>query len=168
MKMKAQGGMLEDILMAVFILLIIVIAVFFVFGFSFGNSKTQDSAEKLKNTILTADFLMQSPLLIKDDGIFEDTKISSFISDKGCEDIKKILNKEKICVQIEKILVTGEKGLQCVDGSFDKKCTKWEICETDCLELEKDSRKIESPINIHRTIQNKNELGLMTVKLPLD
>ena len=166
--MKAQGGMLEDILMAVFILLIIVIAVFFVFSFEFGGAKSQQSGDKLRDTIFTADFLMQSPLIAKEDRVLDDLKISNFVSDKGCEDIKKILDKKKICIQIEKILVTGEKDLQCIEGRFDKKCTKWEICETDCLELEKDSRLVETPVNIHRTIQNKNELGLMRIKLPLD
>ena len=37
MKLKAQSGMLEDILMAVFILIIIVVAVFFIFGFQRGK-----------------------------------------------------------------------------------------------------------------------------------
>ncbi len=168
MKMKkGQGAMLDDILMAVFILIIIVMAVFFVFGLQLGSSKTEQTIERVKETIFTTDYFMQSPLLSKEPRVLDDSKLANFISDKGCEDLKKIIGKQKMCIQVEKILLSGEKEYQCIEGQFSE-CTKWEMCSNDCVDLEGKSTIIESPVNIHRATKNKNELGLIRVKLPVE
>jgi len=163
--MKGQGEMLSHMLMVVFILLIVVIAVFFVFGFGIGQVKTEQSIDRVRDIMFEANHIMQTPLLAKDDGVLEDTKLANFVSEQGCDDIKQIISEDDVCIEVEEVLLSGE-NVQCFD-SFDPKCNSWKMCEADCLDMDK-SIIIESPVNIYKTFERQTILGLVRIKVPVE
>jgi len=166
-KLKGQGGMLEHILLATFILIIVIVSVFFIFGFEFGRQRTEQSVDQLREEIFLTNYLMISPLLAKEDRVLDDTKLINFVSESGCNDIRNALDREKICVEIEKVLLPGERVQPCFED-YRPECNSWQICEETCLELKDKSMIIESPINIFKKLENTYQLGLIRVRLPLE
>ena len=172
-KFKGQFGMMEHLLMAVVLLMVIVAALFFFFGFQSTRSKGVDLRESMGKALLTTNLLSKADMLTREDGVFDDSKLAVFLDKDGCEEIKRIAG--RACLKIETVRpeIGDEEILECeynnlnYDVSEEEQCYKWTICGDVCTELKgKKSRGFSIPVNIFRKIENKVELGVLTVMVP--
>ena len=169
--LKGQFGMMEHLLMAVILLMVIVAAMFFFFGFQSTKSKGAAFKDDISKILLTTNLLSKSPFLVKEDGIFDDSKLVGFTgayARQGCEEVSNITG--PACITVERVLAAGDKN-ECDPVNFQERgknaCNVWTICNEVCLQLQnKQSRGLSIPVNIFRKLENRVDLGVLTVKVP--
>ena len=157
--------------MAVILLMVIVAALFFFFGFQSTKTKGAAFKEDINRILLTTNLLSKSSTLTKEDLVFDDSKLVSFsgaYDKEGCEEIKKITG--PACITLEKVLV-GEDKSDCDPVNFAETgknaCNSWTICRETCLQIQnQQSKGLSIPVNIFRKIENKIDLGVLTVRVP--
>lgn len=168
-KLKGQFGIMEHLLMAVLILMVVVAALFFFIGFESTKSKGASFKEDIHKILLASSLVAKASFLTKEEFIFDDSKLVTFTGpyDKeGCEQIKKLVG--DACVTIDKIIL-GEEKNDCDPLNFgqEKGCNSWTFCREICFSIQsKKNRGLSIPVNIFRSIENRVDLGLMTVRVP--
>lgn len=162
--MKGESGMLERILMALFILIIIIFAVFFLFGVEFSRFRVEDVVEQENSLIFSANALLKSDILTKDDNVFDDSKLIGFSGTDGCKDFQDLVGKDEICLIVERVkLFSSEDEIECLN--LDDDCNKWVVCESTCREMtDKPYRTVRTPVNIYRKLDEETQLGMMSLR----
>ena len=161
-KMKGDWGMFEQILVALFILIIIILAVFFLFGVEFNRSRGESSLDKQKEVIFSSKLLLQSNIFTKEDNVLDDSKLDSFLDSQGCKDFQKLIGQKDVCLEIKRAkLFSGEDEIDC-QSLEDTECNRWVLCERVCLE-QGNFISARSPVNIYRTLEGETQLGILTL-----
>ena len=70
---------------------------------------------------------------------------------------------QQVCVEIEALLPSVIEENECNPASYPE-CNKWTICKEICAA--KGFRIYTIPVNIHRVIKNRVDLGVITLKVP--
>ena len=167
--LKGQFGMMEHLLMAVILLMVVVAAMFFFFGFQSTKSKSLAFREDIDRIILAEGILLKSDALTREDGVFDDSKLVGFVKTDGCSAIKNITG--EACIKVNEVLIGGEDENQCGPENFEQTgksaCNIWTICADICEKLKtKNSKGLSIPMNIFRKLENKVDLGILTVGVP--
>ncbi len=169
--LKGQFGVMEHLLMAVLLVMIVVAGLIMFTTFQGAKARGTALREDVHNTVVAAGLIGKTGFLVKEDFVFDDSKLTAFTGpyDKeGCEQIKRLVG--EACITVDKIIV-GEERNDCDPVNFDNKeedkCNSWTLCKQTCLQIQsKKHRGLSVPANIFRQLENRMDLGLLTVKVP--
>lgn len=166
-KIKGQAGMIEYLLMTVFTMVIILVMVFFLFGFEAGRTADSESMDSKNRVLLAVNTLTQSDIINKEDLMFDDSKLAGFLDQAGCEELTKTMSQEA-CINIELIKIASEEPKDCA-GNYGGECNRWTLCKDVCAKLKSGGRQrgLSLPVNVYRKLDNKVELAVVKVQAPI-
>ncbi len=161
-KLKGQFGIMEYMLLSVFLIAILVVGIFLLSGFQQVKTKGETTKELTSKQLLSMNILTHSSLFTKGDKL-DDSKLQTFTDAESCDDIEKIVG-QQTCIQIEALLPSAREDKECDLGSYPE-CNKWTLCKDVCVS-KGSFRILTLPVNIYRKIQNRVDLGVLTFKVP--
>lgn len=151
-----QMGLMEYLLMAVFMLMLIIFIIFFFFGWEFGVMRSEKTAETYDRALYSLKVFTNSKFFTKKNLMLDDSKLTMM----ECGDIEKIIG-EKACVEAGTVLLIGQEKVECTLANYPD-CNSWVICRDFCS---RDLLGYDIPVNIYRSMDSKVELGILTIKV---
>ncbi len=160
--LKGQFGIMEYILLSVFLIVILIFGIFMLSGFEQLKTRGSDSKDAASGNLLSMNIITHSDLFTKKDGQLDDSKLQGFV-ENSCEDFEKTVG-QQACVEIEALLPSAREDNECNAGNYPE-CNKWVICDEVCTS-KGGFRIFTLPVNIYRKIQDRVDLGILTFKVP--
>jgi len=155
-KKKAQVSIMEYILLTFFILLVILGLLFFLSWWQFSQIGMEEHKVKMERILFLAQYVSNSPYLVKENSIFDDAKLTA-IKSLGpgiCKDFESVFGYNWF-IKIK--VFDGDTEIPCTWSNYPN-CNSWEFCTKD---QKNTSRML--PVNIYRKIPEENGIGIMEV-----
>ncbi len=149
--MKGQMGMMEYMIMTVFIMVVIVILVFFFSGWQISQVQMQASKTRSEALLSGMKNVLYSPLFSRDDSMFDDAKLSAL--QVKCDKVKEVLGAD---VFIEVKVLGREAEIPCDPYRYDINCNYWSICKRDGTHS-----SLVMPVNVFRNMGNVLPSGVL-------
>ena len=152
---------MEYLLLSFFILLIIVALIFFFSWWQFSQLGMEERNIENQRIILLMDRLSNSPLLVKENSVFDDSKLQTFqgLANQGfCNDLEGIFGMDWY-LEIE-ILNRPEHPDSCHGINYYPQCSSWSIV---CGVWGERNVSLVLPVNVFRKLEGRTDLGLMRV-----
>jgi hypothetical protein len=150
--------MMEYLLLSLFILLIIIVMVFFLSWWQFSQFGMEQQRMKNQRTEVLASRFINSPLFVTDNSVFDDSRLMGIqsLGLEYCSELEPFFGGEWF-LRID--VLSPRPGCQgpC-DASSYPCCGSWEICGQGKRNI---TRVL--PVNIFRHIEDRMDLGLLTV-----
>ncbi len=150
-KLAGQMGIMEYMLMTVFIMVIIVMLVFFFSGWQISQTQMQGSRVKSENLLSNLKNVMYSPLFIRDDSMFDDAKLTALQG--KCEKVKEVLGAD-VFIEVKTLEKVAE--IPCDPHRYDINCNYWSICRRDAPHS-----ALVMPVNVYRNMGNVLASGIL-------
>ena len=155
--LSGQFGMMEYIILALFMMVVVIAIVFFLFGWEFGASRRAGLDQAYSESLFMINLFIHSGFFTEKDNMLDDSKLMVM----KCEDIQRIFGRE-LCINITTALVVGEERKPCTLSNYPN-CNQWVICRELC---EAGSLiGYDEPVNIYRRISGKTELGILDMRM---
>ena len=148
---KAQMGIMEYMLLTFFIMVVVVVLILVVSGWQITQVQLGQAQERTQRTLSLTRNVLSSQMLVKEESMFDDSKLSAFLV---------LERQEDMCDRLEEMFGTGwfleVANLSCTQQCTElnaiseySQCCNWTFCMPDSLEgLEVDIMTI--PVNIYR------------------
>ena len=153
---KGQFGMLEYIILALFMVVIVMAIVFFLFGWEFGVAQREGLDQLYAKSLSMISFFSHSDFFTEKDNMLDDSKLMV----AKCEDIEAIFG-QKLCINITSVLFVGDEVKTCSLASYPD-CNHWTICQELCGE---NLLGYDVPVNIYRRVSGTTELGILDLRI---
>jgi hypothetical protein len=130
--MKGQTGMMEYILMVFFIMVIIVVLIIFLSGWQVTQLQLEKSKGSFDRALSVTKMALDSPYLVKEDSMFDDTKLASALRPGMCEEMEKVFGQNwflEVCTG-ECMGCEGE-CVVCEANAYDPDCNYWSLCKSE-------------------------------------
>ncbi len=160
--LKAQFGIMEYILLSVFLIAILLIGIFLLSGFEQVKSRGETTKEFTTKQLLSMNIITHSSLFAKEEYL-DDTKLETLAETESCSDLQKLTG-QQACIEVEALLPSAREERECGLGTYPN-CNKWILCKDVCAS-KGGFRILTLPVNIHRKIQDRVDLGVLTYKVP--
>ncbi|HLD56874.1 MAG TPA: hypothetical protein VJA47_01115 [archaeon] len=162
-KLKGQFGIMEYILLSVFLIAILVIGMLMLSGFENLKAKGQTTKEIASRQLLSLGIFSHSNLFTKAENQLDDSKLQASIEEDGCDALEKLIG-QQACLEVEALLPSVREENECNPATYPE-CNKWTVCKEVCT-TKTGFRIYTMPVNIFRKIQNRIDLGVITLKVP--
>ena len=159
--LKGQFGIMEYILLSVFLIAILVIGIFMLSGFENLKGRGETTKELVNKQLISLSILSHSDIFAEANRL-DDSKLQASIDEEGCRGLEKLIG-QQACLEVEALLPSAKEDNECNPASYPD-CNKWTICKEICAA--KGFKIYTMPVNIHRKIQNRVDLGVITLKVP--
>ncbi len=152
-----QFGMLEYIILALFMVVIVMAIVFFLFGWEFGAAQREGLDQAYGKSLSLINLFMHSDFFTEKDNMLDDSKLMV----SKCDDIEAIFG-EKLCINITSVLFVGDEVKPCTISNYPG-CNHWVICQDFCSQG--NLLGYDVPVNIYRRVSGETELGVLDLRI---
>lgn len=156
---KAQFGMMEYLILALFMLVVIVAIVFFLFGWEFGAARRAVLDQAHSDSLFMINLFTHSGFFTERDIMLDDSKLMV----TKCGDMEGIFGR-RLCINITAVLFVGEEGRLCTLSNYPD-CNQWVICPDLCSQGNLIGYDV--PVNIYRRVGGKTELGILDLRMKI-
>jgi hypothetical protein len=162
-KKKGQQEMTEYLVMSVVMLFTILLIVFFIFGWSFGEAEKKQKKESFDKALFTVNSFLHSECFTKDGkpALLDDSKLLVYTGEDGCADLAKVIGVHA-CVNVSRVSFTGEAAAKCTAATYPE-CSSWVLCESVCKN--RGLIGFDIPVNVYRKFGNVVELAMLDVRI---
>ncbi len=142
---KSQAQIMEYIVMIFFVMVIIVVIIIFLSGWHFAQLKAEETKDASSRVLFLTKHLSHSPLLVKDDYMFDDGKLTALksLGPELCGELEKIFGYDWY---IEITVLDGKPKTECTWSNYPD-CNYWEFCTKNEKNVTYDL-----PVNVYRRI----------------
>jgi hypothetical protein len=156
---KGQSHILEYVLMTLFIVIIITALIFFLTGWQFTQLRASESKSESDKALYLMKFMIKSPFFTRDESLFDDAKLSAFadMGQAGCKEMNVVFGRDWFA---RVYMISDQAGKKpCSTISDYGSCNSWSLCE----QTGRKSFSYTLPVNIFRSSDNTNQLGVLEV-----
>lgn len=162
--MRGQLGLMEYVILTFFIVVVIIVLIFFLFGFQVTQLNADQRKGEVSRTLQLAKQIVSSPILVKDEGVFDDGKLTALtMLGDTCSALEDHYGADLFI----EVTIFGETDAltPCTQGSYPF-CNYWSFCKREDASL-----AFDFPVNIYRNIGSvgptgvlpRTDIGLVTV-----
>lgn len=161
--MDGQSGLMEYIFMIVFLAIVIIVFIFFLTGYQVTQFTSQQAQSSIDRSFSLMNFLSTSPLLVKEEGVFDDGKLTALASlENPCSLLEDRFGKNWFFTIT---ILDGTESNTACSGPLAT-CNAWSFCERDAPFV-----AFDIPTNVYRVTKTPlasdflpgNDLALLTV-----
>lgn len=150
-RLTGQMGIMEYMMMTLFVMVIIVMLVFFFSGWQISQVQVQESKAKSERVLSAMKNVLYSPLLAREDSMFDDAKLSALQS--RCGKLQDFFGADLF---IEVTVFQGQGEIPCDPYRYDINCNYWSICKRDAPHS-----ALVMPVNVYRNMGNVLSSGML-------
>lgn len=150
-RLAGQMGIMEYMMMTLFVMVIIVMLVFFFSGWQISQVQMQESRAKSDLVLSGLKNVMYSPLLVRESGMFDDAKLSALQA--RCDKVKAAFGAD---IYIEVSVLDGRGDIPCDPYRYDINCNYWSVCMED-----RPHSALVMPVNVYRNMGNVLSSGVL-------
>ena len=151
---------MEYVLMTFFIFAIILALMFFLSGWQSLQTQLTSVGEYIERGVDMADSISSSLYFIKTNNILDDSKLMVLNTTQGmCDKLKNIFGSNWF-VEVRAFQYSSDgsdEDIACTEDSYPD-CNLWTICRQD-----RDSVFYVLPVNIYRKLDERTDIGMLTV-----
>lgn len=151
--MKGQMGIMEYMMMTLFIMVIIVVLVFFFSGWQISQVQMQESRAKSDLVLSSMKNVLYSPLLTRENSMFDDAKLSALQA--KCEKVREVFGAD-LFIEVDAKSLGTESQIPCDQYRYDINCNYWSICKRDAPHS-----ALVMPVNVYRNMGNVLNSGIL-------
>lgn len=156
---KAQSSIMEYLLLSFFILMVIIALIFFLTFWQSSSLNLEKQNLKIQRLDTLLNRFINSPLFVKENSVFDDSKLMAIQSLGGqgaCKDLEGLFGSNWF-LKVEVLNPRPGCAGPCTASSHPC-CDTWEICGRGGNNV---TRVL--PANVYRKAENRNDLAVMTV-----
>ena len=152
--MKGQMGLMEYIILTFFIFIVIIVLIFFLLGFQITQFSLEKKGSSVDRAFSLAKQFSSSPLLTKEEGVFDDGKLTSLTTlGNVCPTLEKFFGKDWF---FELTVLDGTGFTTPCNQNTYPNCNSWSFCTQN-----KNSISFDLPVNIYRNVGSVVSTGVL-------
>ncbi len=155
-RMKAQQGILEYVMLTLFVVIVIIALLFFLSWWQASQLGLEKRSNAVQRTYSVLGQFINDPVLVKSSSVLDDSKLTALQS-MDCDDMEKVFGSGWYA---NVTLFEGDARMECKTNYPN--CNYWEFCPRNygsrCSRI-----SYAIPVNIYRKMKESTGVGILEV-----